>query len=231
MLILHTIHIVLKLQCIVYYCLLRGAYSVPSVESKYKVSPRHGAERPRRACARFSKLYVILKLSRIKSRAFWGKIHNFILQIQQIGRKSHLCAKNVLNNTFKSYHTQYSCSSCDAGVGHVIIWPKITEETARFSSTSLLHFLLWPVVPFCEGRTHKAIGDRTKDCKVATLAGVTTPPLVWPIWKNQFWPEVIPPTLGGLHRVQNTVQTTVYSPTLDRVHRVHHRCTLNCVQL
>ena len=26
----------LKIQCIKYYCLLRGAYSVPSIESKYK---------------------------------------------------------------------------------------------------------------------------------------------------------------------------------------------------
>ena len=43
-----------------------GGYSVLYVESKYKISPRHGAERPRRACARCFELYVILKLSRDK---------------------------------------------------------------------------------------------------------------------------------------------------------------------
>ena len=78
-------------------------------ELKYTISPRHGAERPRRACARCSELYVILELSRIKSRAFWGKIHNFILQIQQNWTEIQFSRLKCVKLThLKGYHTQYS---------------------------------------------------------------------------------------------------------------------------
>ena len=61
---------------------------------------------------------------------------------------------------FKRVTTPFSSS--DTGVGHVTHWPKTTEETAQFSFPSFLHFLLWPVVPHCEGRTHKANGGENK---------------------------------------------------------------------
>ena len=44
-------------------------------ELKYTISPRHGAERSRRACARCLKLYVILKLSWDNNYVHLRKIH------------------------------------------------------------------------------------------------------------------------------------------------------------
>ena len=67
----------MKIQCIEYHCLMRGAYSVLYVESKYKISQRHGAERPRGACARCFDLYVILKLFSDKITCILRKIYKF----------------------------------------------------------------------------------------------------------------------------------------------------------
>ena len=72
------------------------------------LSPRHGADERRRACAHSSKLCVILELSRIKSRAFWGKIHNFILQIQNKWTKIQFKRLKCVKSThLKGRHTQY----------------------------------------------------------------------------------------------------------------------------
>ena len=93
-----------------------------------------------------------------------------------LGKQSQMCYIDFK----KGYHTLSSCSSCDAGVGHVTHWPKTTEETAQFFSPSFLHFLLWPVVPRCEGRTHKANRGENKGSLGGNIGvwqhrGVATP--------------------------------------------------------
>ena len=145
------------------------------------LSPRHGAERSRRACTRCLKLYVILKLSWDKDYVHLRKYTFFILRNPTKWAK--IPSKYTLMfyiDLKKGYHTLSSCSSCDAGVGHVTRWPKTTEETAQFSSPSFLHFLLWPVVPRCEGHTHKANGGENKGLLGGNIGawqhrGVATP--------------------------------------------------------
>ena len=139
----------------------------------------------------------------------------------------------MLKDTYKGSPHPVSRSSCDAGAGHVIIWPKITQ--LHRGDRAVLLQILSPHPPLASGPSLRGAHTQGHQRWNKGLGGGNTgrslhTSVSWPIWENQFWPEVIPPTLGGLHRVQNTVQTTVYKPTLDKVHTVHHRCTHNCVQ-
>ena len=45
-------------------------------------------------------------------------------------------------------------------------WPKTTEKSASFSSHPFSTSTSWPVVPCCEGHTHKASNTETKEGRV-----------------------------------------------------------------